>query len=156
MVWVIGGGFIGVVVAAVMYGLGGREGGPGKGIRRFGASFVLALTVNLLAIAVSNWNWWLLCLYPLLIGQFVLGYGGNSGIPKMVQRAMISVIAIGTGAFCCWIFGGNYWLLIIHACMSLPTIMFSFKNPIAAAAEEPLVCVLNNLMLSIYPFIIKG
>jgi len=143
------GSLLGLVVASLLYMLGGRN---NKGIRRFGASFIIAATVNLAVYFLGNFSWWMLSLYPLLILQFIQGYSDDEG-KGWVKRLGITATSVITGAILCFILGGGWWLLVIHLWVSLITTQFSFKNPIMAAAEEPMVCFLNNIAIIFYPFI---
>ena len=139
-----------LVVSALLYGLAGRN---NKALRRFGTSFVITLQVCVVALLFGKFSFWLLLLYPLKFLEFVQGYSRERGMPGWLKRMFIALTSLVSGAFLCWVFGGAWWLLIPHAVASLSTIFFSFKNPIAAAAEEPLVCCLNNLVVVFYPFV---
>ena len=142
------GSLVGLAICSLLYMTGGRS---NKGIRRFGASFIVALTICLSSFFLCKFSLLLLAIYPFKILEYVQGYSNNNG-KGWIKRLGISLTSIVCCAFLCWIFG-NYWLLIPHAIVSLSTVFFSFKNPIFAAAEEPLVCALNNLVLVFMPFI---
>ncbi len=146
------GNLVALALAATLYMCGGRK---DKWIRRYLGSFMIALAINLTAVFFEKWSYWLLLLYPMLILQFSMGYGVSGVMPKWVKRLLISLLSVVTGFFLCCILGGGIWLLIIHALVAVGTVVFAFKNPIYASAEEPLVCILNNLLLIFYPFIIK-
>lgn len=146
------GNLVALAIAAMAYMCGGRK---NKWIRRYIGSFIIALAINLTTVYFDKWSAWLLLLYPALILQFSMGYGVSGAMPKWIKRMIISIVSILTGVFLCYILGGGYWLLIVHAIVGLSTVFFSSKNPIFAAAEEPLICVLNNLLLLFYPFICK-
>lgn len=148
MVYVSAGALVGLSLSSLLYSLGGRW---NKGIRRFGASFVLALTVNLSSFFLGVWSFWLLALYPLFIIQFIFGYSDNDGW-GWFKRSYIVLWSVLTGVYLAWL-TGSWWLLIPHVLVSSGTILFSMKNPIKAPAEETLVCALNNLIILFYTFI---
>ena len=144
------GSIVGLALAAWLYMLGGRN---NKAIRRFGAPAILTLTVCLAALAMGKFSWWLVGLYPLKVAEFVQGYS-NRDARGWVKRLGIVGTSLLSGIFLCIVFQGGWFLLFPHAWVGLITITFAFKNPIAAAAEEPLVCVFNNIVTIFYPFVI--
>lgn len=145
------GSLIGLAVACLLYMLGGRR---HKAIRRFGGSFVIALTVNLASFFMGIYSFWYLLIYPLKIGEFSMGYGGHS-LPRQVQRGLIVATSALCGLIFCLTMGGMAWIVLaIQVIVGAITILFAFKNPIWAAAEEVLVCVLNNGVLIFYPFLV--
>jgi len=144
------GSLVGLALAAVFYMAGGRN---NKAIRRFGASAVITLTVCLAAFFMGKFSWWLLLLYPIKVLEFLQGYSNRDG-KAWVKRLGIAGTSLISGVVLCLIFGGGWWLLFPHAWLGLITTQFAFKNPIAAAAEEPLVCMLNNLVVVFYVFVV--
>jgi len=143
------GSIVGLALACLLYMLGGRN---NKAIRRFGASAVLTLTVCLAAWAMGKFSWWLLALYPLKCLEFIQGYSNNEG-KGWVKRLGIAFTSVMSGVVLCWILGGGWWLVLVHAWLSLASTQFALKNPLHAAAEEPLVCAINNLAIVFYPFV---
>lgn len=143
------GNIVAVAVTCLCYMLGGRA---NKWIRRYIGSAVLAAAVNVTALLLNTWSAWLLIVWPMTIGMFTRGYSNNSGT-GWIKRICIGIISVLIGCFLCWVFDGGWWLLIIHGALCAGTVLFSFKNPLPAAAEEPLVCLLNSTMIVFYPFI---
>lgn len=146
------GSLAGLVIAAVLYMMGGRD---NKALRRYGASAIIAATINIVAWLMGVWFAWLLLIFPLKIAEFSLGYGGDDSLTRGFKRALVVGVSLLSGLIFCVTWGGvAYWYLALQAFVGAGTIFFAFKNPIAAAAEEPLVCVLNNCVLMLYPFIV--
>jgi len=141
---------VGLAISAYLYMLGGRS---NKWIRRFIASFVITGTVALASHFMGCFSWWILALYPLKCAEFIQGYGVSGTRPKWLKRLTIAGTSLAYGVGLCFILGGSAWyLLTIHLWLGLCTTQFAFKNPVHAAAEEPLVCMLNNLIVVFYPF----
>ncbi len=145
------GSLLGLVGASLLYMAGGRK---NKGIRRFGASFIIALTVCVSSWLMGVFSFFLLFVYPLKYLEFVQGYGDDDLIPKIWKRIGIALTSVFTGAIVCLILGGGWWLLIPHTVVGLGSVWFAYKNPIYASAEEPLICFLNNLVFIFYPFLV--
>jgi len=146
------GSLSGLVLASLFYMLGGRN---MKSLRRFGGSFFIAATIWAVSILMGKFSFWYLLIYPIKIGEFSLGYGGHS-LPSPIQRVIITATSCLCGLIFCLLYGGVAWILLaLQAFVGLSTTLFAFKNPIWAAAEEPLVCFLNNLVLIFYPFLMS-
>lgn len=148
--WLAAGNIGLLSLACGLYQWGGRSGGPGKGVRRFGASFIIFSAINATAGILGLWVPLLLAVYPMAIFTFIQGYGGNS-LPKIIQRILIVITSLGCGALCAWIFG-CWWLMIIHGIVASASVFFAIKNPIQAAAEEVMVCFLLYGICLFYPF----
>lgn len=146
------GGLLGLVLTCLLYMWGGRE---GKWKRRFVGSFVLALTVNLLFIALGNWKPWYIAIWPLMSIAFSMGYGGTDNVgKKVIRRSIYAVGVLSSGAFCAYFIGGWAWIMFaIHAGIGLFSVILGTKNILPAAVEEPLICMVLNLGLICYPFI---
>ena len=147
--YLAGGNVVAVAIACLLYMMGGRK---NKIIRRLGGSFVIAAAVNVTAYILNVWSLFLLIVWPLKAGEFCLGYSNNKG-KGWIKRIYITALSLTCGAFLCWVFGGGWWLLIIHALMGAGTVLFAFKNPLPAPVEEILVCLLNSTIILFYPFI---
>jgi len=153
LTWLASGNVLLLAFACLCYSLGGREGGPGKGIRRFVASAIIAIAINGTAYFLGKWVWQLLFLFPICILTFIQGYGGHS-MPKIIQRILIVATSLLSGFLCMYSINGGVWLFAIHAVVALTTVIFALKNPIVAAAEEVLVCLLLFAIPLFYPFVI--
>ena len=97
--WLASGNIGLLAIACGLYQWGGREGGPGKGVRRFGASVIIFSAINGSSLILGNWSEWLLSVYALAILTFIQGHGGNS-IPKIIQRILIVATTLGCGTLC--------------------------------------------------------
>ncbi len=153
ILYLVFGSLIGVAVAALLYMLGGRA---GKWKRRYVGSFVLAGTVNVVSVVMQIWNPWLLLVFPALIGGFSMGYGGDNLGMKILRRTLYAAGVCAAGLVFCLTMGGNaWWVLIPHVGVGAWSIYLGVKNPIYAAAEEGFICVLLNIGLCMYPFIVR-
>lgn len=144
------GSLIGLSLGALLYMMGGRK---NKGLRRFGASFVIALTVTLTSLVMGVFSYFFLLFWPLGILQFVQGYSDNSGFGWLKRLGITATSCMGGLVFCLVLGGATWYLLPVQFIVGATTILFSKKNPLFAAAEEPAVCVLNNIVFIFYPFI---
>lgn len=147
------GSMIGLSLACLLYALGGRE---GKWKRRFIASLILSITLNLAALVMGRFSLWLLLAFPALITGFSMGYGADTLIGKLIRRSIYAVSVIASGLIFCFTFGGvAWWVLPVHVGVGLFSIYLGVRNPVYAAAEEVFVCALLNIGLCIYPFIVR-
>lgn len=146
------GGLAGVVATCLLYMLGGRS---GKWLRRYVASFILAVTVNVLCAIRGFWSPWLLTIYPCLITGFSLGYGGEDTASKVFRRLIYALGVLMAGLIMVFVLGPKaWWVFIPHAGVGAFSIYLGVKNPIAAAAEEVFVCLVLTSFLTAYPFIL--
>lgn len=145
------GGLVGVVVACVLYMIGGRS---NKIIRRIGSAFILAVTVNVLCAVRGIWSPYQLIVFPALFGGFSMGYGADSTGMKIIRRLLYAVAICTSGVILALTIGGNAWMILpLHIGVGLWTVWLGVKNPIQAAAEEVFVCALLNIGLVMYPFV---
>lgn len=135
------GGLVGLAVASLLYMMGGRN---NKGIRRFGASFISMATVCICAFLLGRFSLLLLLVYPFKILEYVQGYSDDEGF-GWLKRIGVAMTSTFTCSLVVYIIGGSWWCLAIQIPLSLSTVLFSRKNPFFAAAEEPLICLLNNI-----------
>jgi len=148
------GALIGLVISAWLYAEGGRQ---DKWKRRFLASAVLATTVNICSLIMGKWTYELLGIFPLLIVGFSLGYGVNDDnvVWKITRRTLYALGNIVSGLLFIFFVSQSGWLVFVpHVGIALWSVWLAVKNPIHAAAEELFVCVLLNLGLCMYPFIV--
>jgi len=150
-VWLGFGNLIALSFACLCYSLGGRAGGPGKWMRRFIASLIIAASINVTALFLQKWVFWLLISYPLLIAQYSLGYGSENVGIRVLKRFLIALLNIACGVGLIFVFAASWWILLIHAIVCLVTVVFAFKNPLPAAVEELFVCILSSGVLLLYP-----
>lgn len=147
-----------LVLASFLYSLGGRS---GKWKRRFIASAVLSTAVNVACLLRGLWDPLMIVIYLPLMGGFSLGYGDKafgflttSWIHKTIKRFIYASAILMSGVLMAYCLGGNaWWILIPHVGVGLWSIYLGVKNPVEAAAEEFLVCMVLNLFLISYPFV---
>lgn len=152
LLYQITGAGLALVFASFLYSLGGRE---GKWKRRFVASFVLSTTVCVCCLLRGIFSWWMLFTYPLLIGGFSLGYGGTD-IPwqKVLKRLVYALACCMAGVLMAFLIRGNaFWVLPFHLGIGMFSIYLGVKNPLQAAGEEFIICMILNLPLITYAFI---
>ncbi len=146
------GALIGLTAGSLCYMLGGRK---DKWRRRILGSAIISSTVIIGCIVFGLFNWLQLFIYLALFAGFSLGYGGTSGPEKILRRTIYCLGVCASGALMAWTLGGGaWWLFILHLWIAAGSIFFAIKNPVHAAAEEVLVCVLLNVVLVFYPFIV--
>lgn len=141
---------LGLLLVSFLYWLAGRN-DTSKGVRRFGASAVICATVSVSSLLLGRFSWWLLLIYPFKILEYIQGYSNDSEY-GWLKRLGISLTSTACFIFTCWVFGSGYWLLFIQLPVSFSSVLFSFKNPIKAPAEEMMVCFLNSFTLIFLPF----
>jgi len=142
---------LGMVLACYLYMSGGRH---RKWIRRFFASLVLALTVNLVSWKMGLWEPMMIWVWPALVGGFSMGYGAFDPWHKFVRRFIYVIGIVAAGSIMTLAIGGNAWMVwVLHAGVGLWSIWLGLKNPLHAAAEEVFVCATLNLGLCAYPFV---
>jgi hypothetical protein len=147
----ITGAGIALVLASFLYSLGGRD---GKWKRRFIASLVLATTVITCAILRHHFSWWMLFTYPLLTGGFSLGYGADEWEGKVIKRTIYAAAVCMAGVLMAFLIRGNaFWILPFHIGVGAFSVYLGTKNPIEAAAEEFIICMILNIGLITYCFV---
>jgi len=147
------GGFL-AFLANVLYQLGGIS---NKWIRRYVASFVLALSANLMAIFLVCWTWQYILMWPCLIAGFSLGYGGDETWYKILRR---TVYALGVLTACfagLWATGftSSGWVIIgLSVLTGLTSVVLGVINPFnSARLEEFLVCQVLCLYVPWWAFV---
>jgi len=147
-----------VVAACFFYMWGGRD--PlqpwmGKWLRRFIGSLVLATGANVIALWIACWRWEMLLVYPALCAGFSMGYGGDDFMEKLLRRTVYAAGVVGAGFVMVWAAGwsGNaITVLIVQSICGVGSIVLGIKNPLPAAIEEVMVCIVLTLFIPIYPF----
>ena len=142
------GGLVGLALATIFYMRGGRY---NKAQRRFIAPAVVMGTVVIQSLILGVFHWALLAIYVFKMLEYIQGYSNKHGM-GWLKRIGIALTSIACGVFLCAVVGANWYLLILHVPLSLATVLFAFKNPLPAAAEEPLICMMNNLIIPAYVF----
>lgn len=144
---------IGLIILAIgcwFYMLGGRS---DKWRRRFIGSLICATAVWIESLIYGVFNFWLLVDYPLVIGQFVLGYGASITYKKVIKRSIVAVTSVASGLIMCIIFSGKAWLLLpIDVIVGVVSIWLGVKNPVPAPVEEFFICLFTRVTKLIYPF----
>lgn len=145
---------IGTIIVAFgcwLYMLGGRS---GKWKRRFVGSLICATAIWVEALLVEHFSFGMLLAYPLLIGAFVLGYGSDITLTKIVKRVIVVAASLTVGILMCLILGGSaWWVLVVQLIVAIPTVILGVRNPVYAAPEEFFVCLLLTECNLMYPFI---
>ena len=143
---------IGLAIGSTFYMLGGRK---GKWLRRFIGSAVISTTVIGLLLLFGLFQMIHLAIYPLLIVGFSMGYGADLGYEKIIRRTLYAIGVVSSGLLLAWTIGGNAWFVFpLHLGVGLWSIWLGYHNPIHAPAEECFICVLLNIGLMMYPFIV--
>jgi len=143
-----------LILSSFFYSWGGRAGGPGKWIRRYLASFILAATVNVLFVIRGHWSPWFLAIYPCLVLGFVMGYGADSLGMKLLRRSLSAAAILSSGLLIAIVLGGAAWAVFIpHVIVGAGSIYLGTRNPLPAAVEEFMVCMVLNLFLITYAFV---
>ncbi len=152
LLYQIFGAGLALVIACFLYSLGGRS---GKYRRRFFASAVLTATVNVISALQGKWTSWMLCVYPILVTAFSLGYGGTDDVGlKIFKRSYCALAAVMAGVLMASLLGGNaWWVLVAHAIVASISVFLGTKNFLPAAVEEFAICMVLNLFLIAYPFV---
>lgn len=151
MVWLSGLAGIMVVAGAVCYSWGGRS---GKWKRRFVGSFITASAGWVVAAMTGTFHISHLLAWPLLSISYHMGYGVNSGIvwAKVLRRSIYALGVLLAGLIYAYIAAsGACWVLWVCQCAcGVSSVILGVKNPIPAAAEEFLVCMVLTLFLPFY------
>ncbi|HDP36992.1 MAG TPA: hypothetical protein ENN27_03890 [Candidatus Atribacteria bacterium] len=152
---VILGGFS-ALLGNCLYQLGGTV-GFGKWLRRFVASFIIALGSNLIAIFNSTWTWQFILIWPCLIGGFSIGYGANT-MPKKILRRILYATGVLMACFCgLWATGftTSGWVMFSLACITgSASVILGVRNPFTSArVEEFLVCQVLTLYIPFWGFV---
>ena len=156
-IWLVTYGFASLFIGLVLYMMGGTEGFSGKWLRRFLASFVIALSPNLAAVALGVWSYPFLFIWPALIGGFSLGYGGDTTIEKVVKRTIYALGCIAAGVFGFWAMGWPAFgvgILIFQLIVGITSVWLGVKNPYNnAPLEQAMICLLLTLSLPFWPYV---
>jgi hypothetical protein len=141
-------------IANVLYQLGGIS---NKWLRRYLASFVLALAANLVGGLIGNWHWQYILMWPCLIGGFSLGYGGDTTTEKIIKRTIYALgvlMACVMGLWAASFSGAGITLMIIAAITGLGSVVLGVVNPFTSArVEEFLVCQVLTLFIPFWAYV---
>lgn len=151
LIWQVTGAGMGILIGCLLYSLGGRR---YKFLRRFVASFVIAVDINVLCLIRGLWQPLLLLIYPILIGTFCLGYSGDNFAEKFIKRFLCVAAGFMAGILLAYCLNA-WWVLIPHAVVAFLTIYMGIKNPVYAAVEEFTICGLLTGFLTVYPFVVR-
>ena len=142
-------GMLLIIAGAWLYQAGGRS---GKWKRRFLGSFIVSSSIWGVSYLLGNFSWWLVALYPLCIGSFVLGYGSDNTWGKIGRRATVASASLMSGILLAVVFSA-WGVFPIEVATASLTIYLGVKNPIQAAPEEFFICVLLWLPKLMYCFV---
>lgn len=151
IIWQATGAGVGLVLSSMLYAIGGRTGGPGKWVRRFAGSFILALTIWVVCWLRECFSWGLLGVWPLLSIGYHLGYGADTLPAKIIRRSVYAITVLLAGGLMAWLLSA-WAILIPHVGVGLFSVYLGVKNPTEAAFEEFFISMLLGLGLIAYPF----
>ena len=141
----------GLVIGSGLYSMGGRS---RKWLRRFLGAAVLAGTVCGISAWRGIFNPFMLAVFPVLVGGFSLGYGGDQISVKLRKRALCCLAVCMAGLVMAICIGGNAWMVLpFHFGVAIFSVYLGLINPIAAAAEEFFICLILNTGLMAYAFV---
>jgi len=145
-------------VANSLYAMGGTE-GFGKWLRRYLASFILAVAANGAAIYLTVWTWQYIFIYPCLIGGFSLGYGANTTWEKILKRGIFA-LGVLTACFCgFWATGATIlgWIVVGLAFLTgVTSVVLGVINPFNnAPLEQFIICQVLCLYIPYWAFLGK-
>jgi hypothetical protein len=131
--------------------MGGRK---IKALRRYLGAAVLAGTVCGIAAWRGIFNPFMLLTFPILVGGFSMGYGGDTIGVKLRKRALCCLAVCMAGLVMALCIGGNAWMVLpFHVGVAIFSVYLGLINPIAAAAEEFFICLILNTGLMAYAFV---
>ena len=143
---------LGLAIGSALYMMGGRK---DKWIRRFIGSAVISSTVIGLLLVFGLFQVKHLWIYLLMIVGFSQGYGADIGWDKVIRRSLYAIGVVSSGLLLAWTMGGSAWMVFpLHLGVALWSIWLGYHNPIHAPAEEVFICMLLNIGLVMYPFIV--
>jgi hypothetical protein len=143
---------VGLAVMCLLYMIGGRS---NKWIRRFIASLVQTININLCAFFMGIYSFWLLLIYPITSIGLSFGYGGETFVTKLIRRSIFCIANLGIGILFLLTYGMKMlWILIPNIGVAMWSIYLGIRNPVYAPAEEVFVCALLYLMSCAYPFVV--
>lgn len=158
-IWLVALGGFAAFVANVLYAIGGTDmgGGGKKWIRRFVASFILALAANLIALYLAAWVWQYLLIFPCLAFGFSLGYGADTVIKRVIRR---TVFALGVLTACivgAWAVGFSFfaWVIVALALITgITSVALGVINPFNnAPLEQFIICQVLCLYVPWWAFV---
>lgn len=142
--------------ASIMYAMGGTK-GFGLVWRRYIGSGLIAAALNIVALAVHNWHWQYILVYPALIGGFVLPYKGDTIWQKIIKRTIFFVACMGSSVFCLWasgFSGAGIGVMICQFMLGSFSVFFGSCNPWDdAPVEQFFVCEALTLFLFAWPWV---
>ena len=150
-----------LAIVSFLYGIGGSNYGElkklrfipeclckhPKTIRRYIASFVLAVSVYVSAAVVGRFSWWMLLYYPLLVGAWSLPYGADKLSKKIVYRSIYGTataiagvaIVLNTAEPRWALFCLQVWFAVLGN-----VILGAFNPTEEASTEQGLICMVSN------------
>jgi hypothetical protein len=142
-------GMILIIFGSWLYMMGGRN---GKWKRRFLGSLLVSGSIWLVSGLLGNFSWWLLAIYPLCVGSFVLGYGSDTLGGKLRKRGTVVAASLMSGVLLALVF--HAWAVFpIELAMASLSIYLGVRNPIQAAPEEFFVCMCLWMPKLMYAFV---
>lgn len=131
-------------VVAACYAFGGIN---GKWKRRYIGSALLVAGFVGFSLLANKFSWWILLCFPLYIGAFSLGYGGNTMLKKTIKRAYCGAafsiaslpLALAVGSLQMWI---GHFIIMTGAMIWLGV----FNQTPSARNEETVLGTLSGFL----------
>lgn len=150
ILWVFAAAAFCVVVAMVLYMLGGRR---DKWRRRFGGSAVLASTNVATSLWFGIFNPWFLLPFPIFAASWSQPYGSESFWTKLGLRILMELSSVAAGLPYAIMLGGKAWWIFAYSLIvSLAGVILALKNPVHAPVEEGALCLGRGIGFILYPF----
>lgn len=155
-IWLVAFGGFSSFLASVFYMMGGTEPWK-KWIRRYLGTFLLSLSLNLIAIVNTCWHWQYMLTYAFLILGFSLPYGADTVSEKIFKRSVFVVGSLLASFVCLWaidfsVFG---WVVfVLQSLIGLGSIVLGVINPFKnAPLEQYLISQLLTLFFVFWSFV---
>lgn len=159
-IWLVCGGGLAAFIANCLYAIGGTDmtgKGGWKWLRRFVASFILALAANLIAAFVQVWHWQYILFMPILSIGFSLGYGADTVAGRVLKRSICAVAIVSCCVVGAWVHEFSGLSLIVAGLSVLigaGSVVLGVLNPFNnAPAEQFLVCQILTLFVPFWAFV---
>ena len=133
-----------LAIVAACYAFGGIE---GKWKRRYLGSGLLVIGLAVYALLASKFSWWILLCFPLYIGAFSLGYGGDELLKKLIKRAYCgAAIAVASLPLALAVGSLSMWFGQLIIMISMMVWLGVFNQTPSARNEETLLGVFAGLL----------
>jgi len=133
---------------SLLYALGGTS---GKWKRRYIGPAYLTLGVVLFSLIQSNFSWYYLGFFPLLIGATSIGYGTGSALTKLFKHKwivrLVAGFALAFASIPIAIVTGQWLMFFLHILLCCSTsVVMGVGNPISARGEEVVIATVAGFL----------